>query len=86
MPRDDEQMEAERRIAELTAQTVVARLLDAATDKETAAKVMEVWSGEIDRTIGRGLRRAMWYVMVALVGIGAAKFGLLDKLFGFFKP
>jgi lactate dehydrogenase-like 2-hydroxyacid dehydrogenase len=70
--------EADRRIAEHIAQTVIARAIDALKDKELAAKVMDVWGGEIDRTIGRGLRRLGFYVVIALIGIASAKLGLLD--------
>ena len=77
--------EQDRAIAEHVAQTVVARMLDALQDEATAARVMDVWGGAIDRTIGRGLRRAMWYVLIALVGLAAAKFGWWDKLAGIVK-
>jgi len=72
--------EAERKSAEYVAQHVVANILDAVQDKETASRIMDVWGGEIDRTIGRGMRRAMWYLFIALVGIAAMKFGLLEKV------
>lgn len=87
MPDKEYQMsEAERRIADHVAHTVVARILDVVQDKETAAKIMDVWGGEVDRTIGRGLRRALWYLLLALAGIASVKFGLTEKLFALLKP
>lgn len=74
------------RMAEKVAATVVARLLDAIQDKETASRIMDVWGGEVDRTIGRGLRRAAWYFFVALVVLGSVKLGLADKFFELLKP
>lgn len=77
--------DADRRIADAIAQTVVSRILSAVQDKETAGKVMEVWGGEIDRTIGRGLRRALWYLALVLGGIASVKLGLLEKALGWLK-
>ena len=74
------------RMAEKVAATVVARLLDAIQDKDTASRIMDVWGGEVDRTIGRGLRRAAWYFFVALVVLGSVKLGLADKFFDLLKP
>lgn len=82
----DEMSEVERRMADHVASAVVARLLDVMQDKDTAARIMDVWGGEVDRTIGRGLRRALWYLLLALAGIASAKLGLWDKLIGFLKP
>jgi hypothetical protein len=79
MMREDEPMsEADRRIAEVIAQTVVSRIIEASQDKDMARKVMDIWGGEIDRTIGRGLRRLGFYVFIALIGIASAKIGVMD--------
>lgn len=87
MPEKDNDMtETERRAAELIAQTVIARLIDAAQDRETASRILGVWGEEVDRTIGKGLRRALWYLFLALAGIAAMKFGLVEKVFAFLKP
>lgn len=75
--------EADRRLAEHVAQTVVARVLDVVQDKATAAKIMDVWGGEIDKTLGRGLRRLLFYVVILVGGVAAAKLGVMDKLGGF---
>ncbi len=84
---EDYQMtQQDRRMARLVASEVVARVLAAAQDKETAQRVMDVWGGEVDRTIGRGLRRAAWYFFVALILLGSVKLGLVDKFFTLLKP
>lgn len=75
--------DTDRAFADATAQTVVDRLLSAVKDPKTAEEVLGVWSGEIDRTIGRGLRRLGFYVLLAVIGIASAKLGLLDKLGAF---
>jgi hypothetical protein len=81
----DDMSDAERRIVEHTAAAVVNQMMAKLADKETAARVMDVWGGEIDRTIGRGLRRALWYLFLLLAGIAALKFGLVEKLLAIFK-
>ena len=83
---DYKMTQQDRRMAQLVASEVVARVLAAAQDKETAQRIMEVWGGEVDRTIGRGLRRAMWYFFVALALLGSVKLGLAEKFLGFLKP
>lgn len=77
--------EQDRRIAEHIAQTVVARLMDAVQSEETADRVLSVWGGKLDRTIGRGLRRLGFYVLVIVIGIASIKIGLWEKVAGFFK-
>lgn len=83
---DYKMTQQDKRMAELVAQTVVARILSAVEDKATAARVMDVWGGEVDRTIGRGLRRAAWYFFVALILLGSVKLGLVDKFLALLKP
>lgn len=82
--------EAERRIAdhvaEQTAQTVVARLLTAAKDREHAGEILEVWGNELDRIIGRAVRRALWLLFSGLAIFASIKLGLWEKLGGVFKP
>ncbi len=68
------------RIATYTAHKVVDALLTAATDEENVERIMSVWGGAIDKTLGRGLRRMLLYVGIGLVAIAAAKFGLWEKL------
>lgn len=87
MPKEDDEMsEADRRIANHIAQSVIAGLLDAAQNREVASKILGVWGEEVDRTIGKGLRRALWYLFLALAGIAAMKFGLVEKLLTLLKP
>lgn len=78
--------DADRRIAEHVAQTVVARLLDAVQDDATVDRIVDKWSGSVDRTIGRGLRRFAWYVFLGLLGLASVKLGLVEKLVGLLKP
>ena len=73
-------------IAELTAQLVLDRLLTAVQSDDIASRVIDTWGGKIDRTIGRGLRRLGFYVLIGLIGIGAFKLGLTEKFLNFLKP
>ena len=42
---------------------------------------MDVWGGRIDQQLGRGLRRFGLYVLLTVLGLGAMKLGLLERLF-----
>ena len=86
MREDDDMSEQDRRMAEYVAQAVVARILSAVQDDEVAGRVMDVWGGKLDRTIGQGLRRLGFYVVCLAIAAGAVKFGLIDKFWGLFKP
>lgn len=77
--------EQDRRIAEHIAQTVIARLIDAMQSEEVADRVLGVWGGKLDRTIGRGLRRLGFYVLVIAIGIASIKIGLWEKVASFFR-
>lgn len=82
---EDQTTPQERRIAELVAQTVVARLLTALQSEDVAAGVLDTWGSQIDRMVGRGLRRLGFYVVVALIGIASVKLGLGAKLVDLLK-
>lgn len=84
MPSDDDMNRItpeQDRIATYTAHKVVDAMLNAATDPENVDKIMSVWGDAIDKQIGRGLRRLLLYVGIALLLIAGAKFSLLEKLF-----
>lgn len=83
MPSDDDMNRItpeQDRIATYTAHKVVDAMLNAATDPENVDKIMSVWGDAIDKQIGRGLRRLLLYVGIALLLIAGAKFSLLEKL------
>lgn len=81
----DQITEKDRQVAELVAQAVMARILSAIQNEETASRAIGVWGGAFDRIIGRALRRLGFYVLIGLLGIFSLKMGLLDKLGTFFK-
>ena len=87
-PTDEEQrqMDRDRALAEAVAQAVMARILDAIQSDEVAERVISTWGGNMDRIIGRALRRLGFYVLIGLVALGGAKLGLLDKLSQLLKP
>lgn len=78
---DDDMDAYARKHAELTAQTTVARLIDAAKDPETANAVVSVWVDAADRIIGRTVRRVALYLIIAAASVTAAKMGILEKIF-----
>lgn len=84
MPSDDDMTKItpeQDRLATYTAHKVVDAMLNTATDEENVERIMNVWGGAIDKQIGRGLRRLLLYVGIALLLIAGAKFSLLEKLF-----
>lgn len=84
MPSDDEMTKItpeQDRLATYTAHKVVDAMLNAATDPENVDRIMSVWGDAIDKHLGRGLRRLLLYVGIALLLIAGAKFSLLEKLF-----
>jgi hypothetical protein len=74
------QRDRDRALAEQVAQQVMMRILDAVQSDEVAERVISTWGGNMDRIIGRALRRLGFYVLIGLVALGAAKLGLLEKL------
>ena len=87
-PTDEEQrqMDRDRALAEQVAQQVMTRILDAIQSDEVAERVISTWSGNMDRIIGRALRRLGFYVLIGLVALGGAKLELLDKIASLLKP
>lgn len=84
MPSDDDMTKItpeQDRLATYTAHKVVDAMLNTATDEENVERIMNVWGGAIDKQIGRGMRRLLLYVGIALLLIAGAKFSLLEKLF-----
>ena len=68
------------RMATYTAHKVVDALITAATDEENVERIMAVWGGQIDKTLGRGIRRLAMYVVLAVLLLAGAKYELLSKL------
>ena len=73
-------------LAERVAQKMMARLLDAVQSDDVAERVISTWGGNMDRIIGRALRRLGFYVLIGLIALGAVKLDLLDKLGSLLKP
>lgn len=71
--------------ADLIAERLTERLIDAVTDPKTVERVTEAWSGSLDKMIGRGIRRMAGALLFVLLGVGVVKFELLGKIAGAFK-
>ena len=80
----DEEKKAADYIAERAASIVVEKMREVLLDEKFADNFFDIWGGKIDRTIGRGLRRLGFYVLVIAVGLAAVKFGLTEKVFSIF--
>jgi len=81
-PTDEEQrqMDRDRALAEAVAQAVMARILDAIQSDEVAERVISTWGGNMDRIIGRALRRLGFYVLIGLIALAGVKLDLLGKI------
>lgn len=62
------------------AERVVDRLIDRLADEKTADEIVGKWSSAIDKSIGRGVRRALWYLFLLLCLLASVKFGLFEKI------
>jgi len=62
-------------IAQRQAQLVVEHFIKALSDESVVNKVASVWSGELDKVIGRGIRRVAWWVVTLILAVGAMKLG-----------
>lgn len=79
--------EREKQLIEMTsartAVIVVDKILAATLNEDFVDKIFDIWGGKIDKTIGRGLRRLGFYMVIAVIGIAAVKFGLTEKILSF---
>ena len=73
-------MDRDRALAEAVAQAVMARILDAIQSDEVAERVISTWGGNMDRIIGRALRRLGFYVLIGLIALAGVKLDLLGKI------
>jgi len=78
-------LERDRQFAELIAQAVLSRILDAIKSEDVASHMIGTWGGQLDRIIGRALRRLGFYVLIGLIALGSAKLGLFDKIASLLK-
>jgi hypothetical protein len=83
---DYKMTQQDKRMAQLVASEVIARLIAVAQDKEQVERIQKVWGAVFDETLGRGIRRAAWYFFVALLVLGSVKLGLAEKFLTLLKP
>lgn len=67
-------------IAEKTATLVMSKISELLLDEKFVAEFFAVWGTKIDSTLGRGLRRLGFYVLVVAVGVALLKLGFVEKL------
>lgn len=68
--------------ADLIAERLTERLIDAVTNPHTVDRVTNAWAGSVDKMIGRGIRRLFGTVVLGLILFAAVKFELLGKFLG----
>lgn len=78
--------EQEDKMASVIANLVVDRLVLSLQDETIVDKVIDVWGAKLDRTIGRGLRRLGFYILITIIIISTVKLGLFEKFLSFLKP
>lgn len=71
-------------IGDRAGQVVVARLLDAAQNKEIAGRVLETYAEEAQRIVGRAVIRFAFWVFGVVMLIAAWKTGAVHWLSDFF--
>lgn len=59
--------------AERIAQHMADKLIVRLTDQAVVERIAAAWSSELDRHIGRTLRRAVWLVLIGLAGFVAMR-------------
>lgn len=69
----------DRAIAREVANHTVARMIDAATDKELTGRIVETWLGHMQQIVGRAVLRLMLYILLVLCAIASVKLGLAEK-------
>ena len=67
-------------VAEKTAELVMKKIYGLLLDEKFVSEFFSVWGTKIDSTLGRGLRRLGFYVLVIAVGLAVIKLGLVEKL------
>lgn len=67
--------------AEAIAQHVSSKLIESLSDEAVAQRVIVVWSRHLDQQIGKGVRRLLFYLGLALLGVAAFKLEIMSKVF-----
>jgi hypothetical protein len=71
-----------KKLATQTADAVVERLFEKAADEETVARLASVWSAQLDRHIGKVVRRTVYTFLIGLIVFLGLK---IDALLSWFK-
>lgn len=73
--------DAQRALTKHDVEAIVDHLIDRISDQKTVEQITTAWSEVVDRAIGKGVRRLIYAVGLAVLVIGAVKFDLLLKIF-----
>ena len=80
-----EMSERERALAEAIGRHVVARLLEAAQNPEVTTHVVDNWTGQIQRAVGRAVLRVVFYIIGVALLVQAFNECAMHWLQGLFK-
>jgi hypothetical protein len=69
----EEQIVSKEESAIATVDELVARL----SDRETVVEIVAVWKSVLDEAIGSGVRRTIYIVLIALIGVIAVKLDVI---------
>lgn len=75
-----QRIDTEKLSPQEVATATVDELMKKIQDEETVEKVVSVWSGVLDKHLGKSLRKALWMLFLLLCGAVALNYGLLEKL------
>jgi len=64
------------------ANKIVDKLVERMSDEKTVQQITTVWNKQFDQTLGRGLRRVAYLLLMILGTTLAVKFDILSNLFG----
>jgi hypothetical protein len=62
------------------ANKIVDKLVERMSDEETVETIIAVWSKQFDQTLGRGLRRILFALLLVIGGALAVKFDIITWL------
>jgi len=70
----------DKAFAEYIAHHTVTGIVNAATNKDVAERVIDTWAAHVQRVVGRAVLRLLMYVCIGVVALASYKMGLLDRL------
>lgn len=83
---DSQFTHSHRNLTDADVDAMADALVQRLADRRTVEALTDAWGQQVDRALGRGLRRIGAWVLMLLLGVAALKFDLLAKLVAGIKP